>query len=394
MNQDVSLWTEADEVAARAVGLPGARLLLDPGELSTLVEEPVTITRIRAKPGHSLVAAFQTEARDPRWAMLTLDTDKLAKARVRAAERGGSPSFRVHTDIGPYLFSGSLWTDPVLGKDLAEARRAIEATAGATLPWQVLRHNPRRRVVAVVPDPRSGHGDKIVRVASRGTTAALEATQRWRALGLPLVRSTSLGGRGTAMSSPRWGWDDLNSTPHPPAAQTAGEVVGRLHRLTRGSQRMPLPSELRSSERSISTIAPWLAASASHLAEGVQERLTAERGDHTCELHGDLSPDQVVMAAPGSHKIRLIDFDRSGTGDPMRDVGSWLASCRRQNLESMSAGFMDGYREHAELDDRRAATWEAYAQLAAASDPFRHRAPDWPAQMHTMLQLGQEALDR
>lgn len=394
MSQQHPPWTAADEAAAHASGLPGARTLLDSRELSELLGRPATITRVRIKTHHSVVAAFTTENADPGWAMLTVHPDKLSKARQRAADTEGSVNFSVHSEHPPHLFSGSLWADPVLGKDLTEARQAVSSAAGAELPWTILRYNPRRRVVAVVPPTGPGHGEKVLRVAANGTTHALATAQRWRDLGLPLVRSTAVGGRGTAMSAPLWGWDDLSSSPHAPAAITAGAALGRLHRHTTGTRQHPLPLHPRRSASAVAAIAPWLADAAWRLAERVVTALEALPPASPAELHGDLSPDQVVMATQVSHKVRLIDFDRSGAGDPMRDLGSWAASCRRLQLEGLIDPFLQGYADHHPADPRRIAAWEALAQLSAATDPFRHRESGWAHRMQTTLTLGEEALAR
>ncbi|MCH8559804.1 aminoglycoside phosphotransferase family protein [Nesterenkonia sp. LB17] len=394
MSQPHTEWTAADEAAAQASRIPGARTLLDPHALSELLDQPATITRVRIKTGHSVVAAFTTDDAEPGWAMLTVHEDKLNKARQRAADADGLARFCVHSEHPPHLFSGSLWADPVLGKDLTEARQALNGATAAEAPWKILRYNPRRRVVAAVPPTGPGHGEKILRVAARGTAPALSTAQRWRELGLPLVRSTPVGGRGTATSAPLWGWADLSSSAYAPAATTAGAALGRLHRHTAGSRRDRLPIQPSGSASAVAAIAPWLADAAWGLADRVRAAVDALPPGPDSELHGDLSPDQVVMATPESHKIRLIDFDRSGVGDPMRDVGSWAASCRRLRLEPLISSFLEGYCADEAPDLRRIAVWEAYAQLSSVTDPFRHREPEWADRMQTTLSLGEEALKR
>ncbi|MGJ9405349.1 phosphotransferase family protein [Nesterenkonia aurantiaca] len=403
MNQSHPRWTEADESASRSVRLPGARTLLDSAALSELLGQQATISRVRIKPGHSVVAAFTTAEAGHGWAMLTLDPDKLRKARHRAEQDarsgpGAAPGglrFALHAQQRPFLFSGSLWADPVLAKDLRSARNALNQEPGAEQAWKILRHNPRRRVVAVVPSAAGWRGEKVLRVASRGTTAtALETARRWRDLGLPLVRSTPVGSRGTALWAPLWGWADLSSQPHGPAAVAAGEALGTLHQLTSESRRAPRATGSGSAAAAIALIAPWLGARADTLARRIEDRFSRLGPSRTTELHGDLSPDQVVLAAPGSHKIRLIDLDRATTGDPMRDLGSWAAACRRLHREALIEDFWTGYLTRGSLDQARAAAWEAHAQLHAAPDPFRVREPDWPDLMHRTLSLGEEALHR
>ncbi|WP_157075415.1 phosphotransferase family protein [Nesterenkonia jeotgali] len=399
MNAAHPEWTEADAAAARSAQLSGARTLLDSGELSARLGRSVTISRVRIKPGHSVVAGFTGADSEPGWAMLTWDADKLGKARQRAqdsvrAEMNQVP-FLVHAARRPYLFSGSVWADPVLAKDLTEARAALNAESGVDRPWTFLRQNPRRRVVAVVPPAGPGHGEKVIRVAARKTTAgALAAAQRWRELGLPVVRSSPVGGRGTALSAPLWGWADLSTHPHGPATATAGAAVGELHRLTSAPHSSPVPKRSGTGASAVALVAPWLGPRADRLAQTIEQRFDRLGPGTSSELHGDLSPDQVVLATPGSHKIRLIDLDRSTIGDPMRDLGSWAAACRRLGHPELVEEFLTGYLTQTNADLRRAAAWEAFAQLHAAPDAFRLREAHWPAAMERTLALGEEALQR
>lgn len=376
----------ADGLAAQASGLDRAEELLDPAALSQLLGRQVRITHVRSKPGRSLLVAHTDFFGEAGWTMLTADAVKYHNAQERAASFGCP--MQVHGTAGPYLFSGPVWADPQLAKELAEARAAL----GEDTDWQLLRYNPRRRVVASV---RSGSGQKVIRVLAAGADQLLRTTQHWRGLGLPVSSLSALGQRGTATIAPLWGVDDLRSSPHPPAARTAGAAVAALHaaplRNSGADCSRPNP---QGAAAGLAQAAPWAQQRAAALADQLDDRLAPLRDAPASEIHGDLSPDQVVLGDHRSHKVRLIDLDRAGGGHPMRDLGSWAAACRRDQQEELLEAFLTGYTEHAPLQPQIMDAWEAYAHLAGAADFFRHREPDWPARTIRALEMTEEALDR
>lgn len=376
----------ADELAAQASGLERAGELLNPDALSELLGRQVVITHVRSKPQRSLVVAHTDLHGEAGWTMLTTDAVKYHNAQERAADFGSN--IQVHSTAGAYLFSGSVWTDPQLAKELAEAR----ASLGADVTWQMLRYNPRRRVVAAV---RSGASAKVVRVLASGAEHLLETTQHWRSLGLPVSNVSALGQRSTATVAPLWGVGDLHRSPHSPAAATAGAAVAALHAAPpRTSWASCSHADPQGAAAGLAQVAPWAQQRAATLADRLVTRLALLGHGCVAEIHGDLSPDQVVLAAPGSHKIRLIDLDRAGCGHPMRDLGSWVAACRRNQQPELIDAFLTGYTEHASLKSNDMDAWEAYAHLSGAADFFRHREPDWPARTTRALDLTEEALNR
>lgn len=375
----------ADQLAAEASGLDGAWLLLDSDRLSDLLQHQVTVTGVRSKPGHSLVVAHTDTEGRAGWTMLSTDEDKFHKAHQRAADSG--LSIQVHRAAPPYLFSGSIWTDPPLAKELFAARAAL----GTETPWRVLRYNPRRRVVAVVP---TSSGQKVVRVLTTNAAPLRRTARTWRDLQIPVGRVWQIGRRGSATIAPLWGVGDLSRHPHPPAGQSTGAAIATLHTRAPHSRTASVAQpDPVTAANGLADVAPWAGRRAGELAAEVGARL-AELSHTSAQIHGDLSPDQVLIADERSHKIRLIDLDRAGRGDPMRDLGSWVAACRRENWPDMIQAFLDGYSQHAHLDAAGLAVWEAYAHLAGSADFFRHREPDWPTRTLNALKLTEEALQR
>ncbi|GAB3183772.1 hypothetical protein GCM10027060_19510 [Nesterenkonia halophila] len=393
--------TEADAVAAAAIRLPGAATVLDASALSEVLGRSVEVRRLRLKPGRSLVASVVDDHGRHAWVLLTDDADKVAAAHRRASRRGGTVLDR-RLD-GLRLLSGEILDDPELARELDAARERMPG-----LVAQILRYNPRRRVVGTDAEQAT-----VVRVAARSQDHLVAAAGRWRAAGVPVLDHQIVGRRGTAVASPLWGTGDLlapSAAASPrtvvSAAAAAGTAIGRLHRRTlrtapadgaRGLRRLePGP---QAAAASLAVPAPWVAAEARDLAGRLAATLPSDgsAADGVAELHGDLSPDQLLIGEPAgaaAPEIRLVDLDRCGLGDPMRDAGSWLAACRRLTLPHLAKAFLDGYAAEAPVDPARLAGWEAHAHLEAAGEPFRRRDRDWPQAMRRTLDHARRAADR
>lgn len=391
---------EADAHLIGLARLEGAERLFSDAALSQAVGRPVTATHLRLKPGQSVTVAWQSAGAgsdgagpaEHGWAQVTADSDKIRKTLSRAEKAHCPDQVTVHELPGSVLLIGSVWTDPKLAVELHRAHRRQAQARGTDEPWQVLRYNPGRRLVA-----RSGPDVLRVHTAPLdGPTGMVQTVRRWRSWDLPVLPLRSLGGHGTAAASPFWGSGDALELPHQDTARAAGELIGRLH--SRRASRSPLPAaplRVRSAAESLAESAPWLAEAARALATRLEPLLLQDLSDSPAvELHGDLSPDQLLVAEPGSTDVKLIDVDRAGTGPAARDVGSWLATCRRHRLPELNQGFLAGYSAHAPSPSAALAAWESYAHLLAALDPLRHREPDWPAQVTERLLWAQDALDR
>lgn len=384
---------EADAHLIGLARLEGAERLFSDAALSQAVGRPVTATHLRLKPGQSVTVAWQSAGAGPAehgWAQVTADSDKIRKTLSRAEKAHCPDQVTVHELPGSVLLIGSVWTDPKLAVELHRAHRRQAQARGTDEPWQVLRYNPGRRVVARV-------GQDVLRVHTTpldGPTGMVQTVRRWRSGDLPVLPLRGLGGHGTAAASPFWGAGDALDLPHPDTAHAAGALIARLH--SHSASRSPLPAlplRVRSAAESVAESAPWLAEAARALATRLEPLLQQDLSDSPAvELHGDLSPDQLLVAEPGSTDVRLIDVDRAGTGPAARDVGSWLASCRRHDLPQLATGFLQGYTERTPQPVAATSAWESYAQLLAALDPLRHREPDWPVQVTDRLALAHEAL--
>lgn len=383
----------ADAHVAELAGLRGAEALLSDEGLSELLGTETEATHLRLKLGHSVIVSHRLRGSDQHgWTVLTDDADKYAKLLSRAAKLGQEVT--VHRSESPYLVSGGVWADRWLGRELAAAHEAL----GPEARWRILRYNPHRRVVAVV-DHLSAQGElaqHVVRVSAGSLGHIVSTAERWRAAGLPVTRMKPLGKRGTATTAPLWGHTDLLKDPFVPAARTAGRRIAELHSLpvTEAEPALPvLEADVDGCVDAVAQIAPWLADRVEVLAEKLTSAAMAQNPGRPVELHGDLSPDQILLAAPGSHKIRIIDLDRAGMGPAMRDVGSWAAACRGAGLPELTEAFLSGYMEVAEVDRAALSIWESYAHLASALDPFRNREAGWADKVTQRVESAETAVE-
>lgn len=115
--------------------------------------------------------------------------------------------------------------------------------------------------------------------------------------------------------------------------------------------------------------------------------------------HNDFYDDQVVLAPSG--RLALVDFEETGPGDPLLDVGNFLAHLRRMARTGSAAEACDAYRrrfraaalERFGWEERELALREAYSLFRLSANPFRTLQRDWPQAVQAGLTFAVEALD-
>ena len=405
-------------LAARS-GLPGAERLLSADALSALHGREIVPRRLRVKPGASVLVGHCDEHGDAAegpggeglaaagWTLLTASRDKRDGALRRAA-RSGAPLREHPAEAGTYLLSGGLEADPRIGRSVHRLLRREVGAGGGDL--HVLSYNPVRHAVIALPG-----GVDVLRVAARPLDRLLHVSQRWRELGVPtlplhptrdpaVVRCAHWGAGDLSARAPR----DDGPAPAPggtavaavhdlasAAAGATGAAIARLHAAPAG-QSLPearLGPRLPATLTELDALLPHRTAAIAQLADDLAARLPQR--PETGLLHGDLSPDQVLVDRPGgSPRIRLIDLDRSGTGPLGADLGSWLAACLTGRDEHVGAALLAGYAAAGgtvPASDELAA-WTARALLAAALDPVRRFHPRAGAEVEERLDLAAAVL--
>lgn len=386
-------------------GVPFLADLRSSEALSAHLGFPVRPVRIRIKPGRSALVAWRRPGIDHLggwgWTAVMADPSKLANLRRRAAGVGETVVDHAVTNTGFALLSGGVRADPKLVRPLAEAAMSLDLDACA-----VVGVNPGRRVLLRSP----GRGAEFVRIATGSLSRMVAASEQWQRWGLPTLPVHRLGEQENAVRTPWWGTGDLAGTPDPTIAEAVGVSIAHLHAHGAGEASPagrgagPL-AMLADAER---TLARLLGddGRVAELMRRIGERLESAGG--LCDdraIHGDLSPDQVLV---GDGDVRIIDLDRAGVGPLGMDLGRWTAACRLREDgygPGLEEGFLRGYDRAGGFTGRAESTgvagpaaagalaaWTAWALLVTAIEPWRSCRPDWRERTDRHFALAEEAL--
>jgi aminoglycoside phosphotransferase (APT) family kinase protein len=173
----------------------------------------------------------------------------------------------------------------------------------------------------------------------------------------------------------------------------------------------------------VSALLPELEALARDLETRLAALLLARPRTAPVLVHGDFSPDQVLV---GDSEVRLIDFDRAGAGTVEADLGSFAAAeeavlpaaggvveggspsggalpdggtVRGAPAGRAPAGgpktalLAEGYLDAGGRFSQSAVdAWAAYRLFTSSVDPFRDRSPEWAADMSWHLSRAKELI--
>ncbi|GAA1641044.1 MULTISPECIES: hypothetical protein [Brevibacterium] len=475
--------------ASSAIGIPFLDDLREATALSRLLGFAARPVRLRVKLGRSAIVAWRRDGVPGLagwgWTTVVSDADKLANLR-RRADRRGQP-LHVHaivTDRGASaghdtasaahdaasaqerpaeareftLVSGGVLADPKLGASLARVRGDLDLEA-----CTVVGYNPARRLLLE-------HAGEFVRIGTDPYDRLLAAAEHWQRNGLPTLPVTRLGADATAVRSPWWGNGDLAGHPDAQIAEAVGRTIAVLHgrtiadsddrtvamvdrRTVADVDRAGAPNAdaltvgdacamLDDTVGTLSQLLPFAEVErAGRLARTIAAELSStDRSRALTELsdiHGDLSPDQILV---DGGEFRMIDLDRAGVGPIGMDLGRWIAACRLRGDtagQGLETGFLRGYGtvtsypttgavSHAapgtesdaargtgtaESEDAAAASsaatsltanppriagagvWAAWALLLTAVEPWRTCRPAWREHTERHLDLAEEALE-
>ncbi|WP_169253294.1 phosphotransferase [Brevibacterium sp. 'Marine'] len=399
-----------DLVDTRYSLLPYVDELRSADELSRRLGFAVRPRRIRVKPGKSAIVAWQRE--EPSrlgefdgWGFTAVLTspEKLANARRRAARHGQELIVHEAADprsagaTGAVLVTGGVLADPRIGKHVA---RTLDHLGG---DLRITGYNPARRLL-LKHTPADG-APEFVRIAADSQIHLAEAADRWQRAELPSLPVEFVGGRDTATRSPWWGTGDLHDRPDPNVAEEVGVIIAELHRggvsdnggepaesvgdSAEANRALDSPlDQLETTSRSLVRLLPERETDIAGLLSELSRRLGPKR--ELREIHGDLSPDQVLLA---NSECRIIDLDRSGYGPIGMDLGRWIAACRADSrLHELEHPFMDGYRSAGGAETDLGA-WTAWAILVAALEPWRSCSETWRDETMRIIDLAGSALE-
>lgn len=396
-------------LALRDGAIPCLADLLDNHRLSELLGEPVRITRVRYKPGTSVLTAFR-RTRDGHpdygWAMTrtAAGNSKLRRRESYSSTHGGdirllqpdSGKPDALVAVGGFEDDWALTGNLLWLRDHGLERLGVVPRTGGRLvsdAASIVRYKPERRLVLMNHSPA---GSMVIKAAAESFNSA-RRQHVWQWLqrhGVPVL--PWLGDAGCAdhgiSASPFWGVGDLGAIDDDDGARHAGEALARLHNApgyAGNNLADPEPSlhrQLVATKSMISTLLPILEEPATKLAARLSGQLLAQTSHrHHTLLHGDFSPDQVLVAR---EDVRIIDFDRAYSGVPEADIGSFAAveeiNARRPASQtaggSKTAHLIEGYvQAGGRFAPGNINAWAAFRLFTGCVDPFRDRASDWAA---------------
>ncbi|CTQ31884.1 phosphotransferase [Jannaschia rubra] len=386
-------------IVARDTALPGLGLVLDAEALCARLHlGPMRPLYLRYKPGTSCVVTLGPV--DGGLGAVAV----MAHTPARHAEVRDRPEWQGKD--APVIVDGEACLTVVpLRRDrkLKGARRIADAARGAAFlkrltgfapggGVRLLRYKAGRRLVIRVDG--NGRAALIKAYAPREFAAALDGARIAEAHGGPAILGVSKRRHCIA-----WPWlpgDPLSGG----AAQgrAAGIALARLHRTSvrpRATvRRAEETEELRAVPETLSALSPGLGGLAAGPVAAASARLLRTDFAPT-PIHGDFSADQVLVH---EGRATIIDWDRAATGDPARDIGSFLAhqdvlALDGGSIDGTAVGFLDGYAEAGGRVARDViAVQHARALLALTAEGFRERRPDWPDRTRRLIARAEEVL--
>ncbi len=173
----------------------------------------------------------------------------------------------------------------------------------------------------------------------------------------------------------------------PKDLEAAAGILERFHRIPPPKElpdRSPasLLAQAASLREDYAVLDPSLGESAGRLFAVLQARLPAQRPPVL--VHGDFHSGQVLLSGGVT---ALLDFDRSGLGDPEWDAAVFEAHLRASGAEHPVPDLC------ASRDPERLRWHRAFALLRVAILPFRSLSSEWPARVRALLEEGLRLYD-
>lgn len=121
----------------------------------------------------------------------------------------------------------------------------------------------------------------------------------------------------------------------------------------------------------------------------------------THTAHNDFYDDQMLELRDG--RVVLVDFEKAGPGDPLLDVGNFLAHLRwgahfgrereAEAKDAYRAIFRQAALERFGWDERELALRQAVCLFRICTNAIRHSQPAWRRRLKNGLSLVNEVLD-
>lgn len=190
--------------------------------------------------------------------------------------------------------------------------------------------------------------------------------------------------------------------------QAVGAALARIH-AHKPSGLVPITAQdhiaaVSAAAEAVSVTAPWLGEMVTDLAYAIAARIREDDARHRsrgCAVHGDFSPDQILITDDG--RVAVLDFDNAARGHPAADLGSFIAALIHQSSAPVTpqiTGYIDqflrGYQtsQGAPIQCRQVSTYTAAALIRLAPEPFRYRRAAWGEEMGAMIRVAGEVMSK
>lgn len=381
-----------EEIGLRDADLPGLPLILNPHAVARASGRPaMRIDYLRYKTGTSCVVTLlpRGDVADLHSVVTVMAYTRDRYAEVRTRPEWNSPGVRFLNDACIAL------VPPAFDRDLN--LRKLAMPGGKLLhrlgmprhgEARVLRYKPGRRLVLRLEDGEGNaaallkvyHPDAFapalagaIRAAGLGGAEILHVDEGRQAITTKWISGSSLCPSAGVENAEGWFF--------------AGQALARVHSSSeRAERRITAESDFEKIEqhlRDFTALQPDAAARAAHLLPTLRRALAPV--PHAKSLvHGDFSADQVIVTDTGAH---ILDWDRSGQGDPGRDIGSFLARLDVQLIDGLLDGashrlasnaFLAGYGTGIDRQPESSGAHHLRALLTLLGEGFRLRLDDWP----------------
>ncbi len=387
------------QLVERDTALPGLATLIDPERMlealraSASVPDPDTLhlESLRYRPATLCVATYTLESRGQK-------STGYAKALPRdATHEPRGPASLIEPLVLFCRFPEDLKLRALSQLGNVERRRAMLARV---LPERhdlhplapiTVSYKPERRYVARLGPEREEHvALKFFRrrnfdrshhhagIVNAGRALALPrwigSSERDRIAAMPWIEGPMLR--------------DLTRRSEPDLSAVSSTALGlaELHTQTAALETSDIEqdvAQLHTAAELLGFLLPEQAERTAELASRLSSRIRAmPRGDAL--IHGDFYAKQIVL---NRGRVYLLDLDTLSRGDPLVDVGLFLAHLERDVvLHAMDAEaaravgevFCERYQREAQHSLDGAAVHTAASLLRLASYPFRIRDPQWP----------------
>ncbi|MCI0414588.1 aminoglycoside phosphotransferase family protein [bacterium] len=175
----------------------------------------------------------------------------------------------------------------------------------------------------------------------------------------------------------------------------AARAIAVVHSLD-----IPLNS-VRTPEKEASVVHRWkpvLMAICPERSKDIERLCNQVAEDLNCRakisgpVHGDFHPANVMW---DGRDVTLIDLDEMSYGDPLLDIGRFLASLRvsalrvssdHSALAGIQEAFLEEYFRKMSGDEKSVRLFEAASLLIAAASPFRLQRPGWKESTEMLIE--------